>query len=577
MADSWPFRQHLALPIACDTRVIGSAAVQYVADHSPVIQYLDRVLNTGGVGPGITGATGAASTVPGPQGLLGPVGPTGPVGGYSTPAGVDGSLQYRVGTSTSLAGSILLKWDDTSRSLTLAGSTVVGPPPNAAYPTANVALWTVPAGVTQVTVKLWGAGGGSFYNVGGGQGGFVVKQVAVSAGQQYVLSTGQGGQGYSLTEAPNAGGTAAGANNGAGGPSFEGTVGGGGQYSAIHLVGGTSSSPTFTLVACAGGGGGAGSAGSDGSAGSAGGNAVATGSGSGYQLTSSGTLTPLVLNPGGNGVVPAIGAGGGGGNGGGYGGGANAGNGTVPGVGGGNYIGTAGSRDYSYAGGSAAAYSDPDYPGGGVAQGSPQYTTDGEYAASGYVLVKIGTPLQVSTGLATASSTLDDGLGNLTAGGNVTANGGHLITPATTTFDAYNPASSSTVYTWRNDTASNTLTGATTLMTLTTGSVLTVGSTQYTSDRRLKANIEALTDDQCSALLKLRPVSYHKLATPDRVEMGLIAQEVREVLPRLVNPSDGEDSHLTVDYVQLIAPLVRLAQMQERRIQRLEEALATVQ
>ncbi len=62
--------------------------------------------------------------------------------------------------------------------------------------------WTVPAGVTSVDVKVWGAGGGAGYTSsamgigkGGGGGELVVGAVPVSAGASYTIIIGGGGSG----------------------------------------------------------------------------------------------------------------------------------------------------------------------------------------------------------------------------------------------------------------------------------------------------------------------------------------------------------------------------------------------
>jgi len=65
--------------------------------------------------------------------------------------------------------------------------------------------WTVPTGVTSITIELWGGGGGGAapggmctccnYGQGGGGGAYSRKTLAVTAGSQYVLCAGAGGQG----------------------------------------------------------------------------------------------------------------------------------------------------------------------------------------------------------------------------------------------------------------------------------------------------------------------------------------------------------------------------------------------
>ncbi len=118
--------------------------------------------------------------------------------------------------------------------------------------------FTVPAGVTRLRVKLWGAGGGGFYGTQGGAGGFTDASFTVNSGDSFTVVVGQGG---SLSTNPVYGG---------GGNAFQGASGGG--RSAIRAG-------RLELVT-AGGGGGASEAGSGGAGGGVKGQ-DGTGSGSG--------------------------------------------------------------------------------------------------------------------------------------------------------------------------------------------------------------------------------------------------------------------------------------------------------
>ncbi|MEK7134342.1 MAG: pilus assembly PilX N-terminal domain-containing protein [Patescibacteria group bacterium] len=65
--------------------------------------------------------------------------------------------------------------------------------------TGGSQTFTVPAGVTSVTVKTWGAGGGGATNWGGtggpgGAGGYVQATVTVSPGENLIVVAGKGGQ-----------------------------------------------------------------------------------------------------------------------------------------------------------------------------------------------------------------------------------------------------------------------------------------------------------------------------------------------------------------------------------------------
>ncbi|MDD2387573.1 MAG: hypothetical protein PHP52_12420, partial [Bacteroidales bacterium] len=140
--------------------------------------------------------------------------------------------------------------------------------------------WTCPAGVTEVTVQVWGgggAGGGSTINKsggsGGGGGGYSTGTVSVTAGTVYDVTVGSGGTGS--TENGTAGGNSSfltiTANGGGGGGRNKGSIGIGGTASggSTNITGGDGILGTIT--------GNAGGAGANGGAGGAGGVSDANG------------------------------------------------------------------------------------------------------------------------------------------------------------------------------------------------------------------------------------------------------------------------------------------------------------
>jgi hypothetical protein len=97
--------------------------------------------------------------------------------------------------------------------------------------------WTVPSGITTVRVRVWGAGGASFYNGGyysGAGGGFAIKTITgLTPGTNITVTIGDGGSGGSN---PGTGGTSSfgayvsatgGRNAGSGGSVFGGLGSGG--------------------------------------------------------------------------------------------------------------------------------------------------------------------------------------------------------------------------------------------------------------------------------------------------------------------------------------------------------------
>ena len=89
------------------------------------------------------------------------------------------------------------------------------------------------------------------------------------------------------------------------------------------------------------------------------------------------------------------------------------------------------------------------------------------------------------------------------------------------------------------------------------------------SDRRLKDNIRTLDE---KVALALRPVSFrYKDEGPSALHYGFIAQEVRGEIPTAV--SKNSFGYLTLNYAELIAPTLALAQQNARRIDELEKEL----
>ena len=92
------------------------------------------------------------------------------------------------------------------------------------------------------------------------------------------------------------------------------------------------------------------------------------------------------------------------------------------------------------------------------------------------------------------------------------------------------------------------------------------------SDRRLKTNIES-TENNLEKILALNPVSYQwkEGDRKGRTEIGLIAQEVEEIIPEVVREQgrlEDEDitDYKTVDYEKLVSTLIGAIQEQQKEI-----------
>lgn len=119
--------------------------------------------------------------------------------------------------------------------------------------TGALQSFTVPAGVTAITVEAWGAAGGGGHGAGvrGGAGGYVTGTFAVDAGQVLTVLVGQGGARWF--------GLDAGADGGGGSPADGGSgAGAGGGLSGVFLPspdGGVSQAAALVVAGGGGGGG----------------------------------------------------------------------------------------------------------------------------------------------------------------------------------------------------------------------------------------------------------------------------------------------------------------------------------
>ena len=99
------------------------------------------------------------------------------------------------------------------------------------------------------------------------------------------------------------------------------------------------------------------------------------------------------------------------------------------------------------------------------------------------------------------------------------------------------------------------------------GNIWTNGSMQQSSDRRLKEHKSYIAaSDAVEFIRSLKPAHYKK----DGMDhVGFYAQDVQEVDPW--NCATGEmNGYLTLNYTEIIAPLVRYCQELEKRIDKLE-------
>lgn len=106
-------------------------------------------------------------------------------------------------------------------------------------------------------------------------------------------------------------------------------------------------------------------------------------------------------------------------------------------------------------------------------------------------------------------------------------------------------------------------------LSLDTGDVVFSGNVTAYSDIRLKRDVQDLSYG-LKEIMKLRPISYKRVGTDtDRLEVGFIAQEVRDVIPEIVHEQQDDQKTLTMSYDKMVAPLVRAIQEQQDMINKL--------
>lgn len=128
------------------------------------------------------------------------------------------------------------------------------------YSTGTAATETVPAGATSVTIRNAGGGGSGGHDStiaggGGGSGGYSTKPIAVTGGNTFTYTVGQGGVGVADGLAGNAGtaSTVSGTPSG-GAVSLTANGGGAGGLASANGAGGTASGGTTNTTGNAGSG-----------------------------------------------------------------------------------------------------------------------------------------------------------------------------------------------------------------------------------------------------------------------------------------------------------------------------------
>lgn len=100
------------------------------------------------------------------------------------------------------------------------------------------------------------------------------------------------------------------------------------------------------------------------------------------------------------------------------------------------------------------------------------------------------------------------------------------------------------------------------------GNVHVNGALVHSSDARMKESVEPL-EAGLDEVLRLRPVSYEWIGRDDGRRVGLVAQDVREVIEDVVH--EGDEGTLGIAYSDLVPLLIRAIQDQQAEIDELRD------
>ena len=113
--------------------------------------------------------------------------------------------------------------------------------------------------------------------------------------------------------------------------------------------------------------------------------------------------------------------------------------------------------------------------------------------------------------------------------------------------------------------------GSSTLLTIASNGNLTAsGNVTAYSDARLKTNVQTI-ENSLDKTLKLRGVSYER---DGKKNIGVIAQEIREILPEVVHEADDEQKTLSVSYGNVVGLLIEAIKELNAKVEDLQNQLA---
>ena len=102
-----------------------------------------------------------------------------------------------------------------------------------------------------------------------------------------------------------------------------------------------------------------------------------------------------------------------------------------------------------------------------------------------------------------------------------------------------------------------------------TGDFTAAGNLRTNSDARLKENVKTITG-ALDKVLAMRGVSYNKIGS-ERYEIGVIAQEIEQILPEVVTNAKDATGTKTVAYGNIVGVLIEAIKEQQKQIDELKK------
>ena len=94
------------------------------------------------------------------------------------------------------------------------------------------------------------------------------------------------------------------------------------------------------------------------------------------------------------------------------------------------------------------------------------------------------------------------------------------------------------------------------------------------SDRKLKENIEPTPIKALDKITALNLVAFDYIKDKTHEEIGLIAQEVLNIIPSSVEKYEDEDNHLTINYSKFVPYLIKAIQELNQKIEKMEKTIS---